>query len=253
MRHLLLVTVALIFAAGCSPKSDLKSDKAKLSYVIGQEIGQNFKAQGIEIDSDALAMSINDATSGKQSRLSQEEMQKVMINFQQQRQQKTQADAEKNKASAQTFLEKNKTAQGFKATPSGLQYKVVSAGTGKQPKDKDTVVVHYTGRLIDGTEFDSSVKRGQPAEFPVNAVIPGWTEALKMMHVGDKWQLVIPPELAYGAQGRPGIPPNSVLIFDVELIDVKKAGGGGGGSAGGAKKEAAGKKESGAKKEEKKK
>ena len=223
MRYILLLALAALALAGCNQqKSDLKSDKAKLSYVIGQEIGQNFKAQGIDIDTAALAMSVNDATSGKQSALSQEEMQKVMVNFQQSRQQKAQAEGEKNKQVAQAFLEKNKTAEGFKTTKSGLQYKVVSEGKGKQPKDKDTVVVHYTGKLVDGTEFDSSVKRGQPAEFPVNAVIPGWTEALKLMHVGDKWQLVIPPELAYGPQGRPGIPPNSVLLFDVELIDVKK-------------------------------
>ena len=132
-------------------------------------------------------------------------------------------EADKNKAKSAEFLEKNKTAEGVKVTASGLQYIVVSEGTGAIPTKTDTVKCHYKGTLITGEQFDSSYDRGQPAEFPVGGVIPGWTEALQMMKVGSKYKLFIPPELAYGASGRPGIPPNSALVFEVELLDIVKA------------------------------
>jgi FKBP-type peptidyl-prolyl cis-trans isomerase FklB len=128
---------------------------------------------------------------------------------------------EKNKKEGEAFLAENKKKDGVKTLPSGLQYKVLAEGKGKTPKATDTVTVHYRGTLTDGTEFDSSYKRNQPASFPVNGVIKGWTEALQLMKEGSKWQLFIPASLAYGEPGRPGIPPNSVLIFDVELISVK--------------------------------
>ncbi len=216
--------MALVFLMSCTqaPKSDLKSEKAKLSYAIGQQIGQSLKIQSFDVDASALAMSVDDVLAGRKSALTDEELRNVMMKYQQAKMEKDKAAGAKDKAEGAAFLEKNKSAAGVKVTASGLQYKVVSSGKGKTPSDKDTVIAHYSGHLINGSEFDSSYKRGQPAEFPVTAVIKGWTEALKMMHVGDKWQLFIPSELAYGEAGRPGIPANSVLIFDIELVGIKK-------------------------------
>lgn len=221
MRSALLF---LIFLSACTqvPHSGLKSDKEKISYAIGQQVGKSLKGQGLDIDYDAFAMSVNDVLSGKKSALTEEEIQKVMMAFQSSMMEKQRAGAEKSKGEGDAYLAKNKEAEGVKVTESGLQYKVITSGKGPHPKKTDTVIVHYAGHLIDGKEFDSSYKRGSPAEFPVGAVIPGWTEALLMMKVGDKWQLTIPSNLAYGPQGRPGIPPNSVLVFDVELIGIKK-------------------------------
>ncbi|MDZ4678565.1 MAG: FKBP-type peptidyl-prolyl cis-trans isomerase [Oligoflexia bacterium] len=218
-----IIMLALVGLTACNqtPKSDLKTDKAKASYSIGQQVGGNFKTQEVDLDIAAFSMAVSDVIAGKKPALTADEMQKAMMQFQQTRMDKTKVAAEKSKASAVAYLEKNKTVEGFKVTASGLQYKVVTTGKGPTPKDKDFVMAHYSGKLTDGTEFDSSYKRGQPAEFPVMGVIPGWTEALKMMKVGDKWQLVIPPELAYGEGGRPGIPPNSVLVFDIELVGIK--------------------------------
>src|SRR5207253_8354801 len=136
-------------------------------------------------------------------------------------QEKQEKQAQQNSSAGEKFLAENKTKEGVKTTTSGLQYKVLKDGNGAQPKSSDTVTVNYRGTLIDGTEFDSSFKRGQPATFPVTGVIKGWTEALQLMKVGSKFQLFVPANLAYGEQGRPGIPPSSALIFEVELMDVK--------------------------------
>lgn len=220
--------LAIVMAAGLAMtltacnKADLKSDKGQASYAIGQQIGKNLKAQSIEVDAKTLAISLADATAGK-SDMTDEEIQKAMMKLQEMAIKKQQEEGENNKKKSEEFLEKNKTAEGVKATASGLQYSVITEGTGATPKADDTVKCHYTGTLIDGTKFDSSVDRGQPAEFPVSGVIPGWTEALQMMKVGSKYKLFIPPELAYGPAGRPGIPPNSTLIFEVELLDIVKA------------------------------
>lgn len=226
MKLAAMTMLAFTLALGAcnqEPKSDLKSDKAKLSYAIGQQIGQSIKNDNIEVDVNALAMAVNDTLKGTKSALSPEEVQAAMMGARKSAMDKQKADGEKNLAEGKAFLEKNKTEPGIKVTASGLQYRVLSPGKGKSPKGKDVVVVHYTGKLINGTEFDSSHKRGQPAEFPVGNVIPGWTEALQLMKVGEKWQVFIPSNLAYGEMGRPGIPPNSVLTFDIELIDIKKS------------------------------
>jgi len=220
-----ILVVVLLLAVACNmePKKDLATDKGKLSYAIGQEIGGNFKNQGMDIDPSTLAASIADVMAGRKSALSEDELKKVQTSFQQKQMDKMKASSEKGKVVGEQFLEKNRSQDGWKATSSGLQFKVVTEGKGPQPKETDTVTVDYAGKLVDGTEFDSSYKRGQPAEFPVNGVIPGWTEALKLMHVGDKYQLAIPYQLAYGEQGRPPvIPPYSVLLFDVELKGIKK-------------------------------
>jgi FKBP-type peptidyl-prolyl cis-trans isomerase FkpA/FKBP-type peptidyl-prolyl cis-trans isomerase FklB len=222
MNKLTVIAVAGLFVTltACN-KPDLKSDKGQASYAIGQQIGKNLKAQNIEIDAKTLAASLEDATKGK-SEMKDEEIQKAMMKLQENAMKKQQEEGENNKKKSADFLEKNKSAEGVKVTASGLQYQVLTEGTGATPKKEDNVKCHYTGTLIDGTKFDSSVDRGQPAEFPVGGVIPGWTEALQMMKVGSKYKLFIPPELAYGPAGRPGIPPNSALVFEVELLEIVK-------------------------------
>src|SRR4051794_6402223 len=207
-------------------KIDLKDAKAKSSYAIGMDIGGNFKKQEIDVDPKAMAAGLSDAISGK-TQLTEAEAKQVLTEFRMtmmaKMQEKEKASGEKNVKAGEDFLAANAKKEGVKTTASGLQYKVIKSGDGKgkSPKLTDTVKVHYHGTLIDGTVFDSSVERGEPAEFPVNGVIPGWTEVLQLMKEGDKWQVYIPSKLAYGERGAGGkIGPNSTLIFDVELIKV---------------------------------
>lgn len=212
----------MVFSSACHRKVKLDTDTKKASYAIGQQIGSNLKQQNIDFDADAMLAALKDASQGK-NQLTKEEMQQAMMKLQEGAMKKQQEVAEANKKLAQEFLDKNKTQPGVKVTASGLQYIVEKEGTGKTPTPEDTVKCHYKGTLTNGEQFDSSYDRGQPAEFPVKGVIPGWTEALQLMKVGGKMKLFIPPELAYGASGRPGIPPNSVLVFEVELLDIVKA------------------------------
>jgi FKBP-type peptidyl-prolyl cis-trans isomerase FklB len=170
-----------------------------------------------------VTRAIKDVLGDKKPQLTQDEMQKVMETFQQKQMEKQMAAGDKNEKAGQDFLAANKKKEGVTETASGLQYKVVKPGSGDKAKATDTVVVHYKGTLINGTEFDSSYKRNEPATFPVNRVIPGWTEALQLMNVGSKYQLAIPSKLAYGQRGAGGaIGPNETLLFDVELIEIKK-------------------------------
>ncbi len=215
-----IAAVALVGGIGCEKKLD--TDQRKASYAIGQQIGQNLKNQNIEFDADVLAMSIKEASTGKTSKLKPEEMQQALMKLQEGIMKKQTEVGEKNKTDGMAYLEKNKTQPGVKTTASGLQYIVVEEGKGKSPTEKDTVKAQYKGTLITGEQFDSSYDRGQPAEFPVSGVIKGWTEALQMMKIGGKVKLFIPPELGYGPSARPGIPANSVLVFDVELVDIVK-------------------------------
>lgn len=206
----------------------LKTEKDKLSYSIGMDIGGNLQRQSIDIDPDILAQGIKDSLSGGKLLLSEEEFRNTMTNFRKEMMAKQQSQlkglSEKNKKEGEAFLDENKKKKGVVTLPSGLQYKVVKEGEGDIPKLTDTVTVHYKGTLIDGTEFDSSYGRGQPATFPVNGVISGWTEALQLMKAGSTWQLFIPSSLAYSERGAGGkIGPNSTLIFDVELLSIKKA------------------------------
>ena len=204
-------------------KSPLKDDNDKVSYCIGMNMGRNMKAKGVPVNPIALAQGMQDAFAGK-ALMTDEQMQAVMMAFQQKMEAQSQATAsaegEKNARLGMAFLAANKSKDGVKTTASGLQYKVIKSGTGPTPKDTDSVVANYRGTFIDGTEFDSSAKHGGPATFPVTGVIPGWTEALKMMKVGDKWQLFIPPNLAYGANPPGGLPPNATLVFDIELVSL---------------------------------
>jgi FKBP-type peptidyl-prolyl cis-trans isomerase len=222
-RTLLLIVVpALAIQLACERKPSLASDKAKISYAIGQNIAANIKAQNIDLDPKVVGYAVTTGLKGDKPELSQEEQQKAIQALQQAAQARAQAEAEKNKGATTEFLAKNKEKQGVKTTASGLQYEVVKEGKGKKPTLKDKVTVHYTGTLVSGQKFDSSHDRGQPAEFPVNGIIKGWQEALQLMPEGSVFRLYIPPELGYGAQAQPGIPPYSALIFDVELIKVQK-------------------------------
>ncbi len=201
-----------------------KTPKDQASYAIGLSVGKSLKGQGLNgtiVNSMMLARGIIDALTGAKPALSEQESMAAIQAFEKTMQAQQQEKGAKAKAEGEAYLAANAKKPGVKVLPSGLQYKVLKAGAGATPKATDTVKVHYHGTLTNGEKFDSSVDRGEPAEFPVNRVISGWTEALQLMKVGDKWQLVIPSDLAYGPQGRPGIPQNAVLIFDVELLEVK--------------------------------
>jgi FKBP-type peptidyl-prolyl cis-trans isomerase len=216
----------LVSSASAQDKPDLTNPKQKTSYAIGLDIATSLKRQDIDVDAKALTAGIADGFAGKPA-LTEEEQKTVIMELQKSAMAKAEekqiAAAEKNLKAGEAFLAANAKKEGVKTTASGLQYKVIKAGTGASPKPTDIVKVHYTGTLVDGTVFDSSVQRGEPATFPVNGVIPGWTEALQLMKVGDKWQLVIPSKLAYGEQGPRAIGPNSTLIFDVELLGIEKS------------------------------
>ena len=206
-----------------------QNDSDKASYIIGYQIGQDFKTNYMdELNIDILAQAINDVLDEKEPALELAEMQEIMQKYMTEQRVKQQArhaeEVAENGAAAEAFLAENGKKDGVVSLPSGMQYSVISEGTGASPKETDTVSVHYTGTLIDGKVFDSSVERGEPATFPLNGVIKGWTEALQLMKVGDKWKLFIPPALAYGEQGNPSIPANSLLIFEVELLDIVAAG-----------------------------
>ncbi len=226
----LAASAAVLFmASGCTAsekKLELNSLKDKISYGIGLNIGKDFKEQDIDVDVNLLARGIRDSLTGAEAALSEEQMREAFEAFQQEiaakQEAKSKAAAEKNLQDGEAFRAENGKQEGVVTLPSGLQYKVIEEGSGKTPSAADTVTVNYRGTLIDGSEFDSSYKRGEPATFPVGGVIPGWTEALQLMKEGAKWQLVIPPDLAYGERGAaPVIGPNSTLVFEVELIKVQ--------------------------------
>jgi FKBP-type peptidyl-prolyl cis-trans isomerase FklB len=224
MKRFILIFAAFLltlplFAQEKSPQ--LKDQKDKVSYSIGLNIGSNLARQNVEINPEALTAGVKDAIAGK-PQLTQDQVKEVMTAFEKDMQQKQKVAGEKSAAEGKTFLEENKKKEGVKTTASGLQYKVIKEGTGAQPKATETVTVNYRGTLIGGKEFDSSYKRGQPATFPLNGVIKGWTEGLQLMKKGSKYQLFVPPDLAYGERAvGADLSPNSTLIFEVELLDIK--------------------------------
>jgi len=227
MKLKLIVILGILFLVSQVNAQEnlvLKNQKDKISYIIGMDIGTNLKKQSIDIDSNILAKGVKDALAGTKPLLTEQEIQETMIAFQKEMMAKQAEVAKKNKAEGEVFLTENKKKEGVKTLLSGLQYKVIKAGTGKKPKSTDTVTAHYRGTLINGTEFDSSYKRGQPATFPVSGgMIPGWTEALQLMEEGAKWQLFIPPNLAYGEQGAGrDIGPNATLIFEIEMVSIQE-------------------------------
>jgi FKBP-type peptidyl-prolyl cis-trans isomerase len=217
-----LMATASLFADGTNVLGD---DRARASYAIGMMLGTNWKQQGVDVDNNLVLRGLDDQESGGPTLLTPQEMRTTLRQFQQAlvaKQQEVRAEeAAKNKSEGAAFLAANKNQPGVVTLPDGLQYKILTDGSGATPAPADTVTVNYRGTFINGTEFDSSYKRNQPAQFPVNGVIHGWTEALMQMKVGSKWQLFVPSELAYGEQGRPGIPPDSTLIFEIELLDTK--------------------------------
>ena len=218
--------VALAGASFAADAPELKSDKEKISYSIGMDIVGNLKRGSVEVDPDLLARGLKDSYVGGKTLLTEDQARQAIADFQKTLAAK-QAEtmkilSEKNKADGEKFLAENAKKEGVKVLPSGLQYKEITPGQGKSPKIADNVTTHYKGTLIDGTEFDSSYRRGQPVTFPVSGVIAGWTEALQLMKEGAKWQLFVPSRLAYGerAAGQV-IGPNATLVFEVELISVK--------------------------------
>jgi FKBP-type peptidyl-prolyl cis-trans isomerase FklB len=225
---LLITSAAIGLPLLAEDRPALKDTKDKVSYSIGLDIGTNLKRNKIELSTDALNAGLKDGLSGTKPLMTEDEMQQVMMQFQKDMQEKTKVArdeaAQKNKTEGEKFLAENKDKPDVKTTASGLQYKMVKDGSGTPPKPTDTVEVNYRGTLIDGTEFDSSYKRGQPATFPVNQVIKGWTEALQLMKPGSKYELYIPSNLAYAERGAGGeIGPNATLKFEVELLSVKPA------------------------------
>ncbi|MEP1448051.1 MAG: FKBP-type peptidyl-prolyl cis-trans isomerase [Paraglaciecola sp.] len=213
-------------AGDAATDTALTTLEQKLSYIVGTNLAGQFKNDELSLDVDAFVLAVNDVMSGADPRLTQEQIQEAVATVQKQAQEKQllaqQEASAKNKAAGLAYLEANAKKEGVVVTESGLQYKEIVAGDGEMPTSDKTVVVHYTGTLTDGTEFDSSYKRGQPAEFPVTGVIKGWVEALQLMNVGDKFELAIPSDLAYGAKGSgPTIGPDATLLFEVELIEIK--------------------------------
>jgi len=231
-RKILAVSMVLIFGLiACGKKklskSDLETQMDKVSYVMGHNIANNFKNQKIDIQMEAFIQGIKDGLKEDVNIFDPKEVQEIMTEYQNQMRDKMEIDRKDvskiNLKEGKAFLAENKEKEGIVTLESGLQYKVLKEGTGPFPKATDKVKTHYVGTLIDGTEFDSSVKRGEPITFSVTGVIPGWTEALQLMKVGSKWKLFIPSELAYGENGAGNlIGPNAALIFEVELISIEK-------------------------------
>jgi FKBP-type peptidyl-prolyl cis-trans isomerase len=219
---------APLFADGTNQLAD---ERSRVSYAIGLNIGHNFKTQGVDVDTAIMVQALNDVLQGRPEQLTEAQVRETLQAFQmtlrKRQQARMQAEGQTNKMVGDAFFTTNKLNPDVKVLsvtlPDGktseMQYIVITNGSGEVPTAKDTVTVNYRGTLLDGTEFDSSYKRGQPAKFPVTGVIKGWTQALEMMPVGSQWKLFIPPDLAYGEGGRPGIPPNSTLVFDVELLN----------------------------------
>ena len=215
------LALALTPAAADEDTTPLADENARINYAVGYQVGGDFKRQGLDLDLDIVVRGVADALAGTEPAMTEAEMREALQDVQQQvtaaRQAKAEADAAEQRAAGQAFLDENKGKEGVQVTESGLQYKIIEPGTGKQPGPTDRVKVHYRGTRIDGTEFDSSYQRGKPAELRLDRVIKGWTEGLQLMREGGKAQFFIPSELAYGEQGRLG---NQTLIFDVELIEV---------------------------------
>ncbi len=225
----LAMSTTIAAATDVVPATSLTSDMEKLSYSIGADLGKNFKKQGIDISPAAMAKGLQDGMSGSQLLLTEDQMKEVLNKFQQDLMAKRNAEftkkSEENKVKGETFLSQNKGKEGIVTLPSGLQYKIIAAGSGTKPSKDDTVTVEYTGKLINGEVFDSTEKTGKPAIFKVSQVIPGWTEALQLMPAGSTWEVYVPANLAYGPRSIGGpIGPNETLIFKIRLISVKKEG-----------------------------
>jgi len=218
--------LASVLPAAAAQEKELESDQDKVSYLIGRNIGQTIKQDGLDLDVETLVDGLRDGLAGNESKVTEAEAEKVMAAFQARMQaeaaSKAEAEGKANAVAAEEFLTNNKKREQVTTTDSGLQYEILNKGEGPKPGAADTVSVHYHGTLLDGTVFDSSVKRGQPASFAVNQVIAGWTEVLQLMPTGSKWKVVIPSELAYGKNGAgSAIGPNETLVFEIELLAIE--------------------------------
>ncbi len=235
MRALTICLFCLLLVVGQAvaeekKQGELATDNQKLSYALGLDLGSYLKTLGEELDLDVLHKGLLDSYNGNKQLMTREETAQIQQQFAQKQQEKqikeTLEMITANNKAAEDFLKENGTKEGVLTTDSGLQYKVISQGEGPKPKAEDMVKVHYRGTLLDGSEFDSSYARNEPAVFPLNQVIPGWTEAVQLMNVGSKYQLFLPPNLAYGDRGAPPvIEPGSMLIFDVELLGIETPAG----------------------------
>jgi len=227
----IILSLAALVLSACSKQPEkttggnaasIQSVDQKASYGVGYNLGRNLGQEKLlELDRAALTAGLEDGLANTKPRLPEADLNAAFATLRQRATAAIAAEGEKQLAAGRDFLAKNKTKSGVKVTASGLQYEVMKSGFGAKPKTTNTVQVHYHGTLIDGRVFDSSVQRGQPIEFALTGVIPGWTEALQLMSIGDKWRITVPPGLAYGAQGKGSIPPNAVLIFEVELLAIK--------------------------------
>lgn len=229
MRVVVAVVCFFVLAVSlgeAQKKTELKTQKQKASYGIGCDIGKNFKQEFPDVDVEAMVLGFRHAISGAKLAIDEKELTQVMTEFQKEmmsrRAERMAVEGEKNKKEGEAFLAENQKKEGVVTMPSGLQYKIIKAGTGPKPKKENTVKCHYRGTLLDGKEFDSSYKRGEPMEYPVGNFIPGWIEALQLMPVGSRWELYVPANLAYGDRGNGGdIGPGALLIFELELIAIK--------------------------------
>lgn len=224
MKFKSLAVLPLLFALPQAYATDLETEQQRLSYVFGVQVGTGMVNEGVEVEMDAFAAGIKDMLEGKEPQVSMEEAQKLAAAYQQRKQEEHTKQAQLKQQQSNDYLAQHAKEDGVKVSPTGLHYKIIEEGNGKSPTPADKVIAHYKGTLIDGTVFDSSYDRGEPATFPVNGVIRGWQETLPLMKEGAKWQIVVPAELAYGQRGAGKlIGPNETLIFDIELIEVVAA------------------------------
>ena len=226
MRSRFALTLVLLFATGSVLAQDVNTEKGKLSYAVGWDIGADIARRSTEFDVESLIAAIRDVVAEKEPRVSNEEMRALLTALQE----KVRAEqveqfkklSEENQAASDTFLAANKKKTGIVTLPSGVQYRIIEEGEGARPGLDSRVTVHYRGSKLDGREFDSSFARGTPEEFTVNAVLKGWQEVLPLMKVGSTWQVFVPPELAFGARGNPPVGPNEALMFDLKLVEILK-------------------------------
>jgi len=224
MRSRLALTILFMLASGSVLAQDVNTEKGKLSYAVGWDIGADIKRRSTEFDVESLITAIRDIVAGEEPKVTTEEMRTLLTALQE----KVRAEqveqfrelSEKNQAESEAFLLANKSKTGIVVLPSGIQYRIIEEGDGARPGLESKVTVHYRGSKLDGREFDSSFARGTPEEFTVNAVLKGWQEVLPLMKAGSTWQIFVPPELAFGARGNPPVGPNEALMFDLKLVEI---------------------------------
>ena len=224
LMRVIFALIVLALVATPAVAQDLETDKGKLSYAVGWDIGEDIQRRGAEFDVETIIAAIRDSAAGNDPQVPAEEMVALLTELQQKvRQEQAEAFqklADDNQNAADEFLEQNKSKNGIVVLPSGVQYRIIEEGEGTHPGMEDTVRVHYRGSKINGHEFDSSFARGVPEEFPVNTVLRGWQEVLPLMKTGATWQIFVPPELAFGARGNPPVGPNEALMFDLKLVEI---------------------------------